>query len=247
MVRPVATKNQTSSDFVAFLGSEWFFKKDWRLQLWDYWIDNVSNTLQVELKKQYRWGERKMDISFQYIHQDRLNNGGNADLTATYFSNTSSNVYGIKTVLHHANHQWSVAYNRLTKTGRFLFPREWGIEGLYTFITRERTDGYGGADNLMLKYESSYQFNEHKFKGFLAVGHYWRPNPTEPALNKYALTDYVHTALILNYENDKFLKGLKPHIRLVYRAATGDTFDNPAFIINRVNLFHLSFRVSYHF
>jgi hypothetical protein len=222
---------------------------DWlKLQAWDVWIGNVLNTGFFQADMNLKVGQKDDAIiaGLQFMRQDALVNGGNDDPTKTYTQNgAEAMAFGGR--LGWKDKKWEVtaAYNRITEHGRFLFPREWGRDPFYTFMPRERNEGFGDVHALVGKVQR--KFPKARLTTYLAAGHFWLPDAKNFALNKYGMPSYAQVNFDVRYNFGGFLKGLDVHLLLVGKIRTGEDYDNPRFVFNKVDMFHGNLVVNYHF
>lgn len=184
----------------------------------------------------------------QWIGQRSLANGGNVDPQKTYFAKGArSNVFGVR-----VGAQWKggwkflLNYTRITAEGRYLMPREWGRDPFYTFMPRERNEGYGDvhAANLVL----SKKFSSVRGLAVdLSYGRFYLPDVKNYALNKYGFPAYQQANVDVRYAFGGFWKGLDLQFLVVMKDAINTTYDLPKYEINKVNLSHLNLILNYHF
>jgi hypothetical protein len=216
---------------------------DLGVRVWNYFTENVFNSLYLEADKSIALnGEKQLKFSGQYIWQSRVNDGGNADIAKAYFDEDQSHTFGIKSDFR-LNKQWSftLAGNLTTDHGRFLFPREWGREGLYTFLRRERTEGNGA--NKAISFIVSRKLASWDFKA--SWGRYWHASPDDPLFNKYGVPSYDHMDWSAKYQFKGRMNRLSAELILIYKYTFEEQNYAPQYIINRVNLLHLDFILNY--
>ena len=145
------------------------------------------------------------------------------------------------------NRLWetSINYNRITADGRYLMPREWGREPFFTFLPRERNEGFGDVHAIMCKV--NYQFAEIPLKTTLAAGYYQLPDVKNTRLNKYGLPSYTQMNADVRYAFRNFLKGLEGQLLVVGKWKKGETYYNKKYEINKVNMMLYNFVLNYHF
>ncbi|WP_034888655.1 OprD family outer membrane porin [Gillisia sp. Hel_I_29] len=235
----------TQSDYLAIINADFNLTQSTSVEFWNYYTDNVSNTLYIKPKYQV---SKSFHIEAEWLHQNRINNGGNAIDSLSYFQSNSSDNFGIKAAYDWSNSSLSLSYNRITKKGQFVFPREWGREFLFSFQKRERSEGTGDNHALVLYYTNTLAFGKEKFnlKTIFSAGHQWKPSVLDPILNKYAVPDYTHINLDLFFDIKKW-KNLKPELLFVGKFASGDFPDNPNFYLNKTDLFHVDLILNYNF
>ena len=242
---PSGYSGNTSSDFLAVGNIRWNPTKSVLLKISDYWVDNVFHTLYVEPAYDFDIGNKKLNLSTQWIHQDRLNEGGNADPSKRYFSDQAANVYGLQLSLK-GKTTVSLGYNRIAHTGRFLFPREWGRESLFSFQKRERSEGNADTYALLMTIDKNWTFNSGKLHSILSTGRHWKATVATAEDNKYALPNYTHLNLDLFYTSAR-LKNLQPEFLLTYKRGNGEIPDNAYLFLNKVDLLHINLVVNYNF
>jgi hypothetical protein len=242
-------KGQLQTKGISVVNAQWQQQQQIKIQFWNYRVQNIFNTamLQADLALPLQQNNHQQLIfGLQVTHQNRIGNGGNADVTKAYVrpgykSYIISSRAGIK-----LNATTITAnYTRITAHGRFLFPREWGRDPFYTFLVRERNEGLGDVHAYVLS--AQYQPKNKNWQTLLAAGWYDVPHTTNYRLNKYSMPSYYHLVADLRYQFKGFLKGTS--IRLIY-LCKGNLEKDLAVkrnIINKVEMHHLNFIVDYWF
>jgi hypothetical protein len=191
--------------------------------------------------------DRAWIYGIQGIHQHSLGNGGNIDINKAYFQpNNSSFVFGVRLGKQLSEKQ-KITLNgtRITSHGRYLMPREWGRDPFYTFMPRERNEGYGDVWAMNALY--SYGFTEMPLKIDVGIGRYKLPNIYNFELNKYGFPAYYQANLDVRYSMEDFFKGLEIQFLIVLKQAIEQQGYLPKFEINKVNLTHYNLILNYHF
>ncbi len=238
-------KNALESSGAALVGAELNILKNHSIQVSNLWVQNIFNSSLVQLDKTpttkhpYYYG-------FQLITQTVVNKGGNNDAAKSYFNpGQSSLVIGARLGKKVGAWDYSLNYTRITKQGRYLMPREWGRDPFYTFLMGERNEGVGGVSAYVLK--AKYKAPKAPLTVQVGAGYFNLPDVTNYALNKYALPSYVQYNLDLRYVFAKHLKGWEAQLIYFYKDATGNTYNNPKYYINKVDMGHFNFIVNFHF
>ncbi len=227
---------------IALLGYTQTITKGHTMKFWDVYVDNVFNTMQV----QYDAKHGNWTAGIQYTEQHALNDGGNKDPHLTYFDpNQMARVFSTK--LGWGNSQWNTTlnYTRITGEGRYLMPREWGRDPFYTFMPRERNEGFGDLSAIVGKI--SYLSKSFPLKTSLSYGFFKLPNVKNVALNKYGVPSYNQLNLEMIYEFEGFLEGLEIQALYVHKSNQGETYANEKYIINKVNMSNYNFVMNFHF
>ncbi|SDL92173.1 outer membrane porin, OprD family [Catalinimonas alkaloidigena] len=235
----------TRSKFLAIGHAHWKPMPHGEVHVWDYWADNVFHTVYLEPAYTVTLGEHAWQLAGQWVHQDRVGEGGNADPVRRYFASRTADVFGVQLQVKGTT-TVRLGYNRITGAGQFLFPREWGREGLYTFQKRERSEGNANADALVLTLDRTWKGQAGSLQGIVSAGHHWRASVTEAAANKYAQPSYTHLNLDLFY-TPAALRRLQTELLLTYKIGQGDIPENPAFVLNKVDMGLINLIVNYTF
>ena len=250
-VNPDGTKSNyfehLSSIGIFSAGVSHTFKPWIKANVWDIYVDNIFNSalLEVELEKTIKH-DGKLYSAGQFIRQDAINDGGNADPSKTYYQKDGKAMtFGFKA--GYKNKSWDVSlnYNRITAHGRYLLPREWGRDPFYTFLPRERNEGFGDVHAVVLK--GSKNFEKIHLKTSLAGGYVQLPDVFNFALNKYGVPSYAQVNADIRFGFDRLLKGLDAQFLVVYKHGLGDTHGNNKYVINKVDMFLYNFVLNYHF
>jgi hypothetical protein len=211
------------------------------------YTENVFNTamLQTDLVIPLK-NKTSLIAALQLIKQDAINYGGNQDQSASYFLQDDQSLsFGAKLALKNKGWEASLNYNRITANGRYLVPREWGRDPFFTFLPRERNEGFGDMHAIMAKVD--YKLLKSGFKTSLAAGYYKLADVKNYAMNKYGLPSYTQINTDIRYTFTKALAGLEAQLLLVAKINGGETYGNSKMVINKVNMFQTNFVLNFHF
>lgn len=235
------------SNGVALMGIKTNLTRHLTLQAWDMYTENVFNTamLQTDLVLPLQ-NKTSFIAAAQLIKQDAIQDGGNQDQSASYFLKDSQSLsFGAKLALKNNTWETSLNYNRITADGRYLVPREWGRDPFFTFLPRERNEGFGDMHAIMAKVD--YKLPKSGFKTSFAAGYYKLPDVKNYTLNKYGLPSYTQINTDFRYTFAKALKGFEAQLLLVAKINNGETYGNSKMVINKVNMFQTNFVLNFHF
>ena len=243
--KPSAYKGYTESAGIGIVGLN-FQKKQWSLQFWNTYIENILNTRMSKIEwKSKTIGNKNWFLGGQIIQQTTIGNGGNEDPTKAYTQkNSVSNVFSARIGQQSTRFDWYLNGTRITAKGRYLMPREWGRETFYTFLPRERNEGFGDLTAITV---NTYFKPEKHIKLELSGGYFQLPDVKNFALNKYGMPTYSQVNLGITYQFDKYLKGLNALLLVVRKDEIGETYQNDRFIFNKVNMTHLNLIINYHY
>lgn len=240
-------KGNISSSGAFMLGARFKAAKWVTVSAWDLFFENVHNTalLQTDFNTRYK---DKLNLlgALQFIRQDAINNGGNADPAKTYISKgASAMTAGARAGIKYRNLELTLNYNRIFKNGRYLMPREWGREPFFTFLPRERNEGLGDVHAVMGKI--LYTFPKQRITAAVAAGYYKLPDTQLAALNKYGMPSYTQVNADVRYAFGGVLKGLDAQLLVVSKFNNGDLHGDKRFEFNKVNMGLYNLVINYHF
>ena len=211
-----------------------------KINVWDGLLDNVMNTAMVEVNTTQSLNKKsKLYQGVIYLHQDAINDGGNSDPKKTYVNKGfQSNVISVQIGFKNKRINSSLNYTHITGDGRYMMPREWGKDPFYTFLSRERNEGFGNVHAYVFR-TSLNAFHE-KFKTGIGYGYYQLPDVKNYRLNKYGMPSYHQINVDASYTFGKFLKGFELKALVVYKLNAGETYHNLKYVYNKVNMFNLN-------
>lgn len=241
-------EGKTESDFV-LIGHYRTQYQGLKLDLWNYHVDNVFNLSYAQLG----WDKalpshHKVSLAGQYLYQNRVGQGGKADPSLRYYQQESAQVWGLKAAHQYRSNSFSIAYNRVADAGRFLFPREWGRESLFTFQKRERTEGQADAHNLLLEFAKQHDFGKQgQLRYKLGYGFYQWQDVKDAAKNKYGIPAHDQLNIDVFYNFTGKWKGLQLEFLMAWKPNRGEDYDNPKFIHNKVDMAVYQLILNYRF
>lgn len=257
-------KGNTSSNGVFIGNLRYHPSAEWRFEVWDYYVENIFNLGYAEMLAAHPIGDARLLMGGQIIHQYEVGEGGNGEdnlpdatdgqKAKSYLQKgEKSTTYGAKIAMEYDDSRVALAYNRTTDQGRFLFPREWGKEPLYTFQKRDRSDGSGDCDAWLVSLE--HNFKRQGLAGFTLMagyGEYRKSDPKEWRYNKYGTPSYAQWNIDLLYRFSGPLKGLRAEYLAVRKVARGETYQvqGPAeynFIFRKNGMTLHNFMLNYDF
>jgi hypothetical protein len=189
---------------------------------------------------------RSLAGGLQATLQYSSGNGGNRDELKRYFPK-SEKAFVISSRFGYKTKRWEtfLNYTRITGDGRFLMPREWGREPFYTFMLRERNEGFGNVHAVVLN--TGFQPVGKKWKAEVAAGNFFLPPVTEYRLNKYEMPAYYQLNGLLTYSFSNKLDGLVLQFLIVYKGNSGKTYSEQKYIDNKIDMLHSSLVMTYQF
>ena len=217
--------------------------KNLKINIWNGYLENVMNTALIEINSEQQKEKIKFYEGLIYLHQDAVNNGGNVNQAKTYMNKgAQSNVISAQIGLKNKKINSSLNYTHITGDGRYLMPKEWGREIFYTFLPRERNEGFGNLHAIMTK--TTFTLN-NRFQTALGYGYYQLPDVKNYRLNKYGIPSYHQINYDARYSFDKFFKGLELRFLVAYKIKQGETYNNLKYVYNKVNMFNFNFIIDF--
>ncbi len=218
-------------------------------QTWNYTVDRLFNMAHQKLEWNRTLGKKKLVIGAQYFWQKSLFRDSTA-VEKQYISTThQSHTFSARAAITISKHQqeWSLNYTRITRHGRFLFPREWGIEPFYTFMQRERNEGAGDVHAATVQYTRSLD-QRNTLTLVIANGFYHMPSVLNAPLNKYSMPSYYQLNAKLRYQFSGKLRGLNAEFLYTFKQNLSTGLEElPVYYHNKVNLHHASLAIDYYF
>ncbi len=220
--------------FIAGISSESFHNT--KFQIWNQWVENIFNTSMVQADfLLHKKDSHEMIAGLQSIVQIPLNHGGHEEINKSYFASKShAFTFGAKLGWKQKNTEFSINYNRITASGRYLMPREWGREPFFTFLPRERNEGLGDVHAATLKL--NYTLPSIRMKTNIGVGYYDLPSVKNYRLNKYGMPSYAQFNIDLRYEFAGLLKGFDAQLLLVHKVNASHEALAGKNVINKVDM-----------
>ena len=222
-----------------------FNKYRHQLVLWNYFLDNVSNSLYARYIHKIPVKQGSMELGGEWMGQSRIAHGGHTTIEHTYFDHDLfKQVFGAKVSLHFNDRlRYRFAYVYSDDHGKLLFPREFGREHFFATIPRGRVEGLANAHiatvGVMYNSKHHWRMRADVSRGFL-------PHPDDAARNKYKQGDYWQFNADVRYNFSKFLKGLD--VRFLYvTKLSAIPLPNLAYYHYRADVHHFNLVIDLHF
>jgi len=241
-----AYPGNTKSMGVGIAGVQ-FKNKLLHMQAWNSYVENIMNTLLLQTEIRFPVKEKnKFVAGLQYVYQNSSGNGGNPDISKRYYEK-GSHTWVISTRLGYETPKWitNINFIHISNDGRFLMPREWGVEPFYTFLPRERNEGLGSVNAWTIN--NKFISKNEQWKLGLSYGQYYLPLVDNYRLNKYGLPSYRQLNAMADYAFKGYLKNMDIQLLLVWKGKLDKEPVAAKYIINRVNMLNSNLVVNYHF
>jgi len=147
--------------------------------------------------------------------QHGLGDGGNS-LPELQYKNPKDLNFVVSAKLNWKKGAWEtqLSATQVGGNGRWLSPREWGKDAWYTFIPRERNEGFETVTALVGY--ASYRFEGLPLNLYTYAGVHFLPSTANVAANKYNFPSYRQHNIGLRYTPKK-LKNLDFHLILMVK------------------------------
>lgn len=204
--------DQISSAGLGILGLDMKLNKNTNINAWNYYLDNISNStlIKVDITK-----DTGVYGGFMYLYQRPINSGGNIDPRYTFHQSTErTNLLSGSLGYHFGFCDVKANATHILNSGRFLFPREFGVDPSYTYISRSQIEGQGNATSFGITWLKNIKNIEVKLD--------WNRMLTDnrALYNKYMLPSYDQFNLDCFYGFEDKLDGLELRLLYVYRRST---------------------------
>ena len=236
--KPATYLGNTTSPWLGVLQIERKMKGGRSLRFSQTYAANVFATHWVTYEKAFKKSLGTWTSGIQAGMQHGLGDGGNVDSQKQY-KNPSDLNFAVSAKLNWKKGFWEtqLSATQVGGKGRWLSPREWGKDAWYTFIPRERNEGFETV-TAAVGY-LSYRFEEVGIQVYTFAGIHILPDPQDAAANKYNFPSYRQHNLGLKYAPKK-LKNLDFQLILVVKEPLTDQKLSVVQQYNKVDLLHFN-------
>jgi hypothetical protein len=243
---PSGYYGHTKSSFIHILDYKRQLPNNLQLQFNHTYVANISGTYFSQLMKDWKKGDSGgMLYGLQFTVQHGAGDGGNPDSSKRYKDPADLNWVGsLRIGWRNDIHAVNFNYTRIGGEGRFLNPREWGRDPFFTFIPRERNEGFNKLNAFTLQY--THYLPQNGLQLYTIVGLHLLPEPLDTRNNKYAMPTYSQQNLGIRYVPSKSLKGLDLNLLIMSKQLMAKGEMRPQWIYNKVNLFHINVIANYY-
>ncbi|MDP1972072.1 MAG: OprD family outer membrane porin, partial [Sediminibacterium sp.] len=218
------------------------------LHAWNLVVPKVFNSalLQLDFTLPAQEKDHQYYGSLQAVKQHALQDGGNEDPAKRFIEKDNGSFsYGARVGYKTPIWDLSLNYNRITKEGRYLMPREWGRDPFFTFMPRERNEGFGDVHGVVAK--AAYSIPQKRLKLNVAGGYFKLPDVRNTQLNKFGMPSYMQVNLDVRYAFAGMFQGMDAQVLIVGKWNQGDLYQQAKYELNKVNMVLYNFVLNYHF
>jgi hypothetical protein len=238
----------TSSKGILVTGAEATLNSQLKYMLWNYYVDNLFNVTMQKMEWKKKMNHHTLMGGLQYFWQKSVYNDTLPIENQYIRKGEQSHVISARAaILSQHQTEWSLNYTRITSHGRFLFPREWGVEPFYTFMHRERNEGAGDVHALMLQH-TRFMDRKNNLSLLVASGVYDMPSVEDARLNKFTMPSYWQLNVRTRYRFNGFFKGLNVEMLYTYKGNLENALEaSPLTFHNKIDMHHFSIVMDYNF
>ncbi|TDQ18471.1 hypothetical protein DFQ04_0273 [Algoriphagus boseongensis] len=201
-------------------------------------VQNISSTYWMAWESNLVKKDGLINLGVMGGFQHGIGNGGNLNLELRY-KNPEDKNFAISGRVGWKSARWVTHLNvtQVFGKGRWLSPREWGKDAWYTFIPRERNEGFESVTAVVGYAE--YRFEKFPIQLYSHMGVHFLPDTQSPLENKYNFPSYFQSNLGLKYQPKK-IKNLDFHFILVSKEALRPNGLTSNQIYNKVEMLHFN-------
>ncbi|MFQ3576397.1 MAG: hypothetical protein SNJ77_08180 [Cytophagales bacterium] len=243
---PSKYPNNIYSDGIGIFSLKLKPKKWADVQLWHYHVDNVFRINMAQVDFNFKLDTiNKIYLGLSLTHQNAIRHGGHPDQEKTYIEKGAQSLVASGRI-GYVYKTWDINFNytRITKQGKFLMPREWGRDPFFTFMPRERNEGYADLNASVFRIKKSWS---KKSSLELSQGLFNLPDANDFSKNKYAFPSYLQTNLMFKRKFSKMFKGADVMFLWMYKHNHKRKFTSERFVFNKVNMHHWNLVLNYAF
>lgn len=199
---------------------------------------NLFSTYWATFEKTSKKLQGTWTIGIQGGLQHGLGEGGNL-LPELQYKNPRDLNFAISSKINLKKGPWEaqLSATQVGGKGRWLSPREWGKDAWYTFIPRERNEGFETV-TAMVGF-ASYRMVDFPLNLYTYGGIHILPSVQNSEANKYNFPSYRQHNLGLNYTPKK-IKNLDFHLILMIKEPLSSKKLIPIQQYNKVDLWHFN-------
>jgi hypothetical protein len=241
--RPAAYLGNTKSPWLGIWELEGKMKGGKSLRFSQTYAANLFATYWATFEKTSKNTLGNWTSGIQSGMQHGLGDGGNSDSQKQY-KNPSELNFAVSAKLNWKKGPWEtqLSATQVGGKGRWLSPREWGKDAWYTFIPRERNEGFETV-TAAVGYVS-YRLVEIGMQVYTYAGIHILPDPLDAAANKYNFPSYRQHNFGLRYVPKK-LKNLDFHLILVVKEPLTNQNLSTVQQYNKVDLLHFNGKINW--
>lgn len=211
--------------------------KTTRIKLWDYYLENLINTTQVDIEHSFG---KKYEVKLMYLGQQRVVWDGSKQNELYVGDGQLTHVVSALAEADLDVITVDLMGTYVFDKGQYLFPRELGVDPFYTSITRNWLEGLSDAAALGLSLKKHYSNWDFK----LSYVHLESQN--DFSKNKYMelSNEQLNVDVVKHFHHA--LEGLDLRFLYVLKHSGGE-LPSYANVVNRTNYHHVNLIMNFNF
>ncbi|MBA4299319.1 hypothetical protein SAMN03080617_00384 [Algoriphagus alkaliphilus] len=236
--KPAQYFGNTSSDWLGIWEIDRKIASDSKIHFSNTIAQNLFSTYWLSFEKNRKIESGIVIMGLQSGFQHGIGEGGNPNPDLKYKEADDIN-YALSGRIGWKNMKWTthLNYTHVGGEGRWLSPREWGKDAWYTFIPRERNEGFESV-NAVVAY-GEYRFQKPQLTLYGHLGFHWLSKTEDAFGNKYNFPSYRQVNLGVKLQANK-VANLDFHFILVSKEPLTSSDLSPNQIYNKVELLHFN-------
>ncbi len=242
---PSAYFGNTDSDFISIFEISRTTEKLGKVHFNQTLTQNIFNTITLDWQKSWEVKEGAiLTGGIQAGFQHGIGTGGAERDDLRYKNPKDANGY-LSLMVSHKRKGWTnkMAFTYLDGNGRWLSPREWGKDPWFTFIPRERNEGFESV--LAGVYSTEYSFPDSPFSIYAMIGLHRLPDINDAMANKYNFPSYRQLNFGAKYQPFKS-KRSGIHLLVMNKEALGNDDLTSGQRYNKVEMWHVNVMINYY-
>lgn len=239
-------RNNTETNGILIAGLEYKSNPNHKTQIWQYYVDNVNYTAFFQSDHEHKLANSiGLITGIQAFYQtETMNQHHDSNSKEDLYVDENWNASGIsgQIGIRIGNNKITTSLLRISNSGRFLFPMEWGREQFYSTLARGRVEGMGNIWLPAIKYTYKKEHLDIRLEAAQLIS-----NDNKVELNKYNLHPYTQVNLDATYHFEGFFEGLSARILLVSKLSSNNKDLELKNYYYKSNFFHSNFILNYEF
>lgn len=216
-------------------------KEESGIELWSYVLDKQLSIVWFQVDQSFHKNHFGIQLLYEASIQEHSNSSN------TLYIKNGSHVGVVSASFERQNKYVNFGFqsSRVFGNSRFTFPKELGLEGLYTSIPRSWIEGLGDAEvyNISL----NKKMMESTLTAEIKSSYVHLNQPNNHQFNKYNIRDYLQTNFMLTKELEGHFEGLE--LALLYATrldVSGEALQDKE-VFNSTNYHQINLIVNFEF
>lgn len=244
--QPSRYAGNTESGFIGIFQAEFKSERLGRFEFTETFVQNISNTLTLTWNDFWQGpgSDSQWLGGLQLGLQHGVGYGGN-ELESLRYKDPEDVNASLSAKFGFKSKRWLTHLNftRLGGTGRWLSPREWGRDPFFTFIPRERNEGFESVT--AATWFVSYSPESLPLEFYTHLGMHRLPDTSDAEANKYNFPSYRQTNFGVKFSPEKLQK-TNFHLLIMNKEALDAEGLAPGQRYNKLEMWHINLMVDFY-